>query len=159
MHRLICVFAGHTCNFIGIVLDWDLLRLVRNLTLKHVHPGDKPYTETYARENSRWHWDLLIPVKQSYIGTYSCCWKNLHWAYLLMLVKKSYTESDSCLWQTWLTNASERWEILHQMLPLLVSNLNTKTCSWFWQTLRLSLAHGGDEPFTDTYIWWWGTLR
>ena len=104
------------------------------------------------------HWDLIMLLKKLILGlrTNAC--------------EKLYTGTDSCWWQTWLTNAYERWETLHQILPLLVSNLTLRLAHgsdkpYDWHLLMaavnllLTLIYGGEEPYARTYSCLWEILH
>ena len=63
---------------------------------------------------------------------------------------------------TRITNACEKWEILHRIFPLLVSNLtlrhahdSDKPYDWHLfmaeMYLSLTLMYSGEEPYTRTY--------
>ena len=82
-------------------LLWNLLMLVRNLTLRPLHYGDKPYIEALKVVTLTLNLTLGLThaSEKLYSKTYLLWWKNLH----LRLAHEDdepYTETSCCWWQT-----------------------------------------------------------
>ena len=90
-------------------LHWDLLMLVRNLTLGSTHAGDKPYNEKGD--------DKLY--------TQTCSWLGQTPLRLFYGGDKPYTENFACWWQALLCDSCW-WQTLHWDKLMLVTNLTSK---------------------------------
>ena len=111
------------------ILHWDLLMLVKYITLRLGVAGEKPDTETCSRWWETWHWDLVLLVRNLTL-------RRAHAG------EKPDTETCSRWWETW------HWDVLRRAHA--GEKPDTETCSRWWEILNCNLLETNKKHCDET---------